>query len=818
MTSFSNLLSIMFPLFVVVVFGAVLVRAEGLPNMPACPRFCSCETANNVVCNDPNKYSSVGTILRQMESRDAEDVIQLHISNQTSLTSISKKDLAPNRKLTVLNITHTGLREISSNTFLSRRRLTVVDLSYNNLSVILYQPFRPLFKKLTLNVTGNPLCCYDCRNKWLISYLPDNDSLRCKPPIGDKLEKLQADEQRCLKPQLYGTVDGAPLEKIVARNNGSAVELKCGLIKPMENVTITWSTSNLRSHFTVKNYMNSSILSISTLSYRDTGKITCYADTGKTVAWLSFEVQVSLKPIMLNFTEPFRDYFYPCMYFDFIAFPLPDIDSIELFFNNEARVNHSFVKIQYFRDETVEPWSGPGCVSFSAPTFKSNGNYTLVVSNSLGKDSMSAVAHFQDSPDPNPWQNSLSIDSLGGVPEKQPEFPVYIYPVVVSCAVLLPCIIIILFVVIRRRQKRDVHNRVRYRDVADGSDVLFKAVSCVDGKQAEILGKGGELLHPMFPNPIYVTGILKGDTMDGNVITQISRDRIRFISDLGEGAFGVVCLGVCKDIPAEGESTMVAIKTLKDASVGDARKDFQREAELLTNLQHENIVTFYGVCEDKEPFLMVFEYMENGDLNSFLKGRGPDADCFHRPGNTTINATLLSEYDLLLIANQISAGMVYMASQHFVHRDLATRNCLVGDRLVVKIADFGMSRDVYSTDYYRVGGHTMLPVRWMPPESIIYRTYSLESDVWSYGIVLWEIFEYGKQPWYGLSNHEVIEYIHNGVLLDCPPRCPKDVYKLMLGCWQRQPTHRMAIKEVNEEIRKLAEEYMPEEKTDETDH
>lgn len=95
------------------------------------------------------------------------------------------------------------------------------------------------------------------------------------------------------------------------------------------------------------------------------------------------------------------------MYFDFIAFPLPDIDSIELFFNNEARVNHSFVKIQYFRDETVEPWSGPGCVSFSAPTFKSNGNYTLVVSNSLGKDSMSAVAHFQDSPGESLFQLNL---------------------------------------------------------------------------------------------------------------------------------------------------------------------------------------------------------------------------------------------------------------------------------------------------------------------------------------------------------------------------------------------------------------------------
>ena len=102
-------------------------------------------------------------------------------------------------------------------------------------------------------------------------------------------------------------------------------------------------------------------------------------------------------------------------------------------------------------------------------------------------------------------------------------------------------------------------------------------------------------------------------------INHISRDNIRFIGELGEGAFGVVCLGVCEHLPGAEGPTMVAIKTLKDASMGDARKDFEREAELLTNLQHENIVTFYGVCIDQEPFFMIFEYMENGDLNNYLK-------------------------------------------------------------------------------------------------------------------------------------------------------------------------------------------------------
>jgi serine/threonine protein kinase len=319
-------------------------------------------------------------------------------------------------------------------------------------------------------------------------------------------------------------------------------------------------------------------------------------------------------------------------------------------------------------------------------------------------------------------------------------------------------------------------------------------------------------------------------------IQHIARSHLHLIRQLGEGEFGSVFLGVCDQLPGTNDVTTVAVKVLKwfseRSNYDEILRDFEREAEMLDGLRHENIVSFYGISIDDAP-LMVLEYMENGDLNKFLRTHGPDAEMLQTVVTVTTDTTAaaasggrdqrqsdsclvslrrplageegsgrqsLTVDELLYIACQVAAGVRYMSSLHFVHRDLATRNCLVGQRLIVKIGDFGMSRDLYSCDYYKVGGHSMLPIRWMPPESLLYRTFTVESDIWSFGVVLWEIFTYGRQPWFELSNQEVIQHVQTGHTLIPPRCCPPEVARLMSGCWLRQPTDRLRIADVHRQL------------------
>lgn len=150
--------------------------------------------------------------------------------------------------------------------------------------------------------------------------------------------------------------------------------------------------------------------------------------------------------------------------------------------------------------------------------------------------------------------------------------------------------------------------------------------------------------------------------------------------------------------------------------------------------------------------------------------------------------------------------MRYLAAQRFVHNDLACRNCLVGSELTVKIADFGMSRDIYTCDYYRIGGSKPVPLRWMSPESVMYRRFTLESDVWSYGVVLWEIYSLGKQPYYGLNNEEVVKLILQGIMLIPPDGCPGFICDLMRACWKSEPKDRIKFPEIYDRLKKAYED------------
>ncbi|KAG7200756.1 hypothetical protein KM043_001302 [Ampulex compressa] len=281
-----------------------------------------------------------------------------------------------------------------------------------------------------------------------------------------------------------------------------------------------------------------------------------------------------------------------------------------------------------------------------------------------------------------------------------------------------------------------------------------------------------------------------------NRVPQFSTNNVVLLQELGEGAFGKVYKGELQTGNKCEAPIYVAVKTLKENASPKTQSDFKREVDLMTDLRHPNIICLLGVILKGEPMCMLFEYMTQGDLHEFLICHSPRSDVPLNNGSGKI----LEQPEFLHIALQIASGMEYLASHHYVHRDLAARNCLVGDNLTVKISDFGLSRDIYSSDYYRVQSKSLLPVRWMPPESILYGKFTTESDVWSFGVVLWEIYSYGLQPYYGYNNQEVIDMIRSRQLLPCPEDCPTMIYSLMIECWHEVANRRPQFPEIHHRL------------------
>ena len=274
---------------------------------------------------------------------------------------------------------------------------------------------------------------------------------------------------------------------------------------------------------------------------------------------------------------------------------------------------------------------------------------------------------------------------------------------------------------------------------------------------------------------------------------------IRFLQELGEGAFGKVYKGDVLGYHGDQSVMRVAVKTLKENASQKVKTDFRREVDLMTDLKHTNIVCLLGVCVKEEPMCMLFEFMSYGDLHEYLIMHSPHSDVSASDDEGA--QRILDHMDMMHIACQVAAGMEYLSGHHYVHRDLAARNILVGENMTIKISDFGLSRDIYASDYYRVQSKSLLPVRWMPPESILYGKFTVESDIWSFGVVLWEIYSYGLQPYYGYSNQEVIEMIRARQILPCSEDCPARIYALMVECWHEMPVRRPNFKEIHSRLK-----------------
>ncbi|KAJ3587408.1 hypothetical protein NHX12_011005 [Muraenolepis orangiensis] len=264
---------------------------------------------------------------------------------------------------------------------------------------------------------------------------------------------------------------------------------------------------------------------------------------------------------------------------------------------------------------------------------------------------------------------------------------------------------------------------------------------------------------------------------------EIDPRHLTFIKELGNGQFGVVKYGKW-----QGQHD-VAIKMIKEGSMSE--DDFIEEAKIMMKLCHENLVQLYGVCTKQRPIYIVTEFLSNGCLLTYLKE------------GLTQHPTNLQ---LLEMCKDVAEGMAYLESSQYLHRDLAARNCLVDSNGTVKVTDFGLSRYVLDDEYTSSEG-SKFPVRWSPPEVLLYRKFSSKSDIWAYGILMWEIYTLGRLPYDRLSNQEIVEQVSRGMRLYRPQLANDKVYSIMTSCWTEKADERPIFQELALNVQDLLYEF-----------
>ncbi|XP_060035382.1 NT-3 growth factor receptor isoform X1 [Erinaceus europaeus] len=800
----------------------------------ACPANCVC-SKTDISCRRPDD----GNLFPLLEGQDpaagggnaslnitdlSRNITSIHIENWRGLHTLNAVDMELYTGLQKLTIKNSGLRSIQPRAFAKNPHLRYINLSSNRLTTLSWQLFQTLSLR-ELRLEQNFFNC-SCDIRWMQLWQEQGEArlnsqnLYCVGTDGSQLPLLSMNISQCDLPEI-----SVSHVNLTVREGDNAVITCNGSGSPLPDVD--WMVSGLQSintHQTNLNWTNVHAINLTLVNVtsEDNGfTLTCIAENVVGMSNASVALTVHYPPRVLSLEEP-EARLEHCIEFVVRGNPPPTLHWLH---NGQPLRESKIIHVDFYQEGELSE----GCLLFDKPTHYNNGNYTLVAKNPLGTASQTINGHFLKEPFPESTENFVSFYEVSPTPitvTLKPEEDTFGVSIAVGLAAFACVLLVVLFIVINKYGRRSKFGMKGPVAVISGEEDSASPLHHINhgittpstldtGPDTVVIGM---TRIPVIENPQYFRqghNCHKPDTY----VQHIKRRDIVLKRELGEGAFGKVFLAECYNLSPTKDKMLVAVKALKDPTLA-ARKDFQREAELLTNLQHEHIVKFYGVCGDGDPLIMVFEYMKHGDLNKFLRAHGPDAMILV-DGQPRQAKGELGLSQMLHIASQIASGMVYLASQHFVHRDLATRNCLVGANLLVKIGDFGMSRDVYSTDYYRggprhkgpfgvswqwqsltapappaVGGHTMLPIRWMPPESIMYRKFTTESDVWSFGVILWEIFTYGKQPWFQLSNTEVIECITQGRVLERPRVCPKEVYDVMLGCWQREPQQRLNIKEI----------------------
>ena len=250
-----------------------------------------------------------------------------------------------------------------------------------------------------------------------------------------------------------------------------------------------------------------------------------------------------------------------------------------------------------------------------------------------------------------------------------------------------------------------------------------------------------------------------GLSKEANESWEIDRKSIHLVKKLGAGQFAEVWMGIWNN------TTEVAVKTLKPGTMGAS--EFLEEAALMKKFRHQNLVQLYAVCTQEEPIYIITELMKHGSLWEYLRADGCS----------------LKLPQLIDMGAQVASGMAYLEEKNYIHRDLSARNVLVGEHLICKVADFGLPY-VINKDINEAHTEAEFPIKWTAPEARMYGRFSIKSDVWSFGILLYELITYGHFPYLGMNNTQVLEALQTGYRMPCPTGCPEQLYEIIRECWK----------------------------------
>ncbi|XP_039572239.1 fibroblast growth factor receptor 1 isoform X3 [Pyrgilauda ruficollis] len=426
-------------------------------------------------------------------------------------------------------------------------------------------------------------------------------------------------------------------------------------------------------------------------------------------------------------------------------------------------------------------------------SFEDAGEYTCLAGNSIG------ISHH------SAWLTVL--EAIEDTPAMMTS-PFYL-EIIIYCigAFLISCMVvtIIIYKLKSTTKKTDFNSQLAVHKLA--KSIPLRRQVTVSADSSSSMNSGVMLVRPSrlsSSGTPMLAGVSEYELPE-DPRWELPRDRLILGKPLGEGCFGQVVLaeaiGLDKDKP--NRVTKVAVKMLKSDATEKDLSDLISEMEMMKMIgKHKNIINLLGACTQDGPLYVIVEYASKGNLREYLQARRPPGmEYCYNP--TRVPEEQLSFKDLVSCAYQVARGMEYLASKKCIHRDLAARNVLVTEDNVMKIADFGLARDIHHIDYYKKTTNGRLPVKWMAPEALFDRIYTHQSDVWSFGVLLWEIFTLGGSPYPGVPVEELFKLLKEGHRMDKPSNCTNELYMMMRDCWHAVPSQRPTFKQLVEDLDRI---------------